>query len=71
MFIKPISFKGEEGNIFYFVEQGKAIATKKKSPESAAEKVMEYNVGDYFGELALLKNAPRAANVIAEVKIYY
>lgn len=35
------------------------------------QKVFEFKTGDYFGELALLKNEPRAANIIAEVFILF
>ena len=54
--------KGEEGDTFYILLEGEAKATL-----DAGETVMLYNPGDYFGELALLKNEPRAANVIATV----
>lgn len=57
--------QGEPGNAFYILEDGTAIATK--SVEGAeATKVMDYKAGDYFGELALLKGEPRAANIVAQ-----
>lgn len=58
--------EGEEGNTFYIVESGEAIATKTLSQNEQAKEVMHYQVGDYFGERALLKNEPRAASIIAK-----
>lgn len=44
---------------------GTAIATKTIEPGKPAVKVHDYKEGDYFGERALLKNEPRAANIVA------
>jgi len=52
--------EGEAGNTFYIIEEGHAVATK------AGQEVMTYHSGDYFGELALLRNKPRAATVVAQ-----
>ena len=42
---------------------GDAYATLDASGD---EVVMKYKPGDYFGELALLRDEPRAANVFAK-----
>mmetsp|Transcript_76829 Transcript_76829/g.205254 ORF Transcript_76829/g.205254 Transcript_76829/m.205254 type:complete len:392 (-) Transcript_76829:253-1428(-) len=55
--------EGDPGDKFYIVEEGTAKATKVKGTDE--KEVMQYQAGDYFGELALLRNEPRAANVIA------
>lgn len=49
------------------IVSGEAVATKTIEAGQPPKEVMSYKVGDYFGELALLKNEPRAANVIAKV----
>lgn len=52
--------EGANGDSFYIIEEGTATATK------AGAQVMNYAPGDYFGELALLRNQPRAATVTAK-----
>ncbi|KAL4439096.1 hypothetical protein ABPG74_008871 [Tetrahymena malaccensis] len=63
--------EGEEGKYFYMIEEGQLKATKTENGHEV--QVYEYKEGDYFGELALVKNIPRQANVIAvtDVKLMY
>merc|ERR1712110_1327919 len=71
--LKPESFKKgdtivkelDPGDKFYIVEDG-ALYANKKLPGGDEKRVMNYKSGDYFGELALLKNQPRAASIIVE-----
>ncbi len=58
--------ENDDGDDFFILVEGKAFAEKKISGK--IEKVKEYSTGDYFGELALIKNEPRAASVIASSK---
>ena len=55
--------EGDAGDNFYLVVDGSAIATKKI--DGKVVKVFDYAPGSFFGELALLSDVPRAANVIA------
>jgi len=53
--------EGEEGNKFYFIQEGSAEAVMNQDGEEV--KVFEYSVNDYFGELALLNNDKRKASI--------
>lgn len=72
--LKPVKVKageyvikqGESGDEFYILEEGEAYAEKTFEGKTTPEKVMDYNKGSYFGELALLKGEPRAASVVAK-----
>ena len=61
--------QGDEGNDFYIIISGEAKATKVFEEGQAAQEVKNYGPSDYFGERALLKSEPRAANVIAQTEV--
>lgn len=60
--------EADDGDNFYIVADGEAYAEKIPGQGKAPVKVKDYKKGDYFGELALLKNEPRAASVVAFTK---
>jgi len=55
--------EGDDGNVMFIIEQGHFECIKKIGGEEKTVKTC--NVGDFFGELALLYNCPRAASVEA------
>ena len=57
--------EGEEGNVFFIVEEGTAVALKDIEGHSEPVEVKRYEAGGYFGELALVRNTPRAASILA------
>ncbi|GMH93460.1 hypothetical protein TL16_g12634 [Triparma laevis f. inornata] len=70
--MKTVEFKdgehiikqGDAGEDFFMIKSGNVTVTQKV--KGGTEKVLAKNTaGDYFGELALMKNTPRQANIIA------
>ena len=64
-----IIHQGDVGNYIYFLVSGEC-ETEIKSEHGNVFKTTKYNQpGDYFGEIALLKNAPRAATIQATTDV--
>lgn len=66
--------EGESGDVFYFIQSGTCKATKRNKNTHQEEIVYNFAENDYFGELALLKNEPRAASIVAtsdQVEVAY
>ena len=57
--------EGDVGAHFYILESGSAAVYKR----GLDGMLKEYTKGDYFGELALLDDKPRAASVITETDV--
>jgi len=59
----------DDNSSFYMIIEGNCSATMTMTPGTAPVEVKSYGPGDYFGERSLLKDAPRAANVIAQSQV--
>ena len=61
--------QGEKGDCFYLIMLGEAVALINDGENN--KEVLRYKEGDYFGELALLKDEPRAASIkaLTELKL--
>lgn len=57
--------EGDRGDRLFLVVEGSAVATKKNPALGTEVEVLHYDENSYFGELALLKDEPRAASVRA------
>ncbi|KAI8055461.1 AGAP006448-PA [Syncephalis plumigaleata] len=57
--------QGDHGHRFYLIERGEVEVTKTNFDGTLLH-LPSLSVGDYFGELALLHNRPRAATVTAK-----
>ncbi|KAI8642210.1 camp-dependent protein kinase regulatory subunit [Parasitella parasitica] len=59
--------QGDVGDQFYIIESGEAFVLKEEN--GVKQQVNRLERGSYFGELALLNDAPRAATVVAHGKL--
>lgn len=60
-----IIHEGDAGDRFFILESGSAAAYK----DGLSTPLKSYQKGDYFGELALLDDKPRAASIVAETEV--
>jgi len=59
--------QGDDGDKFYIILEGECVAKQGLIPGQPEQEMWTHKVGDYFGELSLIKNQPRAASVYTSV----
>ncbi|XP_048759458.1 cAMP-dependent protein kinase regulatory subunit isoform X3 [Ostrea edulis] len=57
--------QGEPGDDFFIITEGSAAVLQRRSENDEPVEVGRLGISDYFGEIALLLDRPRAATVIA------
>ena len=65
---REIVKQGEPGRTFYIIESG-AVEVSLRNDEGSETFLTELGRGDYFGERALLNDAPRAATCVSKTKV--
>jgi cAMP-dependent protein kinase regulator len=58
--------QGQPGDEFFIIVEGEAEVLQKRSDDAPFEIVGKLGASDYFGEIALLLDRPRAATVVAK-----
>nr|KAF6416834.1 protein kinase cAMP-dependent type I regulatory subunit alpha [Molossus molossus] len=62
---QKIVVQGEPGDEFFIILEGSAAVLQRRSEKEEFVEVGRLGPSDYFGEIALLMNRPRAATVVA------
>uniref|UniRef100_A0A671F7G1 Protein kinase cAMP-dependent type I regulatory subunit beta n=1 Tax=Rhinolophus ferrumequinum TaxID=59479 RepID=A0A671F7G1_RHIFE len=62
---EKIVVQGQPGDDFFIITEGTASVLQRRSPNEEYVEVGRLGPSDYFGEIALLLNRPRAATVVA------
>ena len=57
--------QGEPGNDFFIIAEGTAVVTQYRNEGEEPVEVGRLGPSDYFGEIALILDRPRAATVTA------
>lgn len=75
--LEPVAFaagthvveQNQPGNEFYIIVEGEAEVYQRRSDNEKAQLVGQLKQSDYFGEIALLLDRPRAATVVAKTNL--